>query len=91
LPEKFFVQLLPTNFLPPRSRRPLFGVISKKGLHVFLCKLWATLFEVKQRRAPFLPGFSWLFAKIFSKSKHLVKFIVIHNLSFGGLDLCLGG
>jgi len=47
LPEKVFVQLLPTNSL---SQRSLFvGVTSKKGLHVFLCKHWEPLFEVKQR------------------------------------------
>jgi len=33
-------------------------VTSKKGLHVFFCKPWAPFFEVKQRWAPFLLGFS---------------------------------
>ena len=46
IPRKVFVQLLPTNFLPERSR-PLFGVTSKK---VFMC-FWTSW-------APFLPGFS---------------------------------
>ena len=35
-----------------------------KGLHVFLCKPSAPLFEVKQRWAPFLPGFSGLLPRI---------------------------
>jgi len=29
--------------------KTFFGVISRKGLHVFLCKPWAPFFEVKQR------------------------------------------
>jgi len=45
--EKFFVQLLSTSSLPRRSWR-LFGVTSKKGLHVIFCKPWAPCFEVKQ-------------------------------------------
>ena len=32
---KGFVQLLPKNLLPQRSRRPLFGVTFKKGLMCF--------------------------------------------------------
>jgi len=55
LPEKFFVQLLPTKFLPQRSLKTFFGVTSKKGLHVFFCKPWAPFFEVKQLLAAFLP------------------------------------
>ena len=57
LPEKVFVQLLPTNFLPQRSLRPFFGVTSKTVLHVFLYKTWAPFFEVKQFWAPLLPDF----------------------------------
>jgi len=48
IPRNVFVQLLPSNFVPERSR-PL-GVTSNKSLHVFFCKAWA----------PFLPGFSGL-------------------------------
>ena len=60
-PEKFFVQLLPTNSLPQRS---LFvGVTSKKGLHVFLCKHWEPLFEIKQCPAPFI--FTQIFKYVF--------------------------
>jgi len=47
IPRKVFMQLLPTDFLPEISR-PLFGVTSKKGVHVYICKSWAS----------FLPGFS---------------------------------
>jgi len=47
IPRKVIVQLLPTNFLQDISR-PLFGVTSKKDLHVFFCKSWAS----------FLHGFS---------------------------------
>jgi len=35
LARKVFVQLLRTNFLTQRSRRPIFSMTSKKGLHVF--------------------------------------------------------
>jgi len=35
-------------------------VTYKQGLHVFLCKLWAPFFEVKQRLELFLSGFSGL-------------------------------
>jgi len=48
LPEKVFVQLLPTNFLQQRSIRSVFGLTSRTGLHVFFCKPWAPFFEIKQ-------------------------------------------
>jgi len=57
LPEKYFVRLLPANFLPQRWWRPYFGVPPKTGL-VFFCKRWA----------PFFPGFSRIlprFSRIF--------------------------
>jgi len=50
LPEKFFVRLLPTNFLPQRSWRPFLVRPPKKGFHVFFCKRWS----------PFLHGISGL-------------------------------
>ena len=53
---QFFVQLLPTKFLPQRSLRRFFGVTSKKDLHVFFCKPWAPFFE--QLLLAFLPRFS---------------------------------
>jgi len=69
MPEKVFVQLLSTNFLPQRLLRTLLGVTSKNGLHVFFCKPWAPIFEVKQLWAPFLPGFSGLLP-IFSANQN---------------------
>jgi len=36
----------------------------RKGLHVCLCKPWAPFFEVKQRWALFLPGFSGLLPRL---------------------------
>jgi len=50
--------------------KTFFGVPSEKVLHVFFCKPWAPLFEVKQRLAPFLPGCSGLLTRFF-KSKLL--------------------
>ena len=38
--------------------KTFFCVTSKKGLHVFSCKPWAPVFEVKQRWVPLPPGFS---------------------------------
>jgi len=61
--EKFFVQLLSINYLPRRSWWGLFGVTSKKGLHVIFCKPWAPCFEVKQGWAPFSRGFSGMFPR----------------------------
>jgi len=53
-------QLLPTNLLPQRSWRPLFGVTSKKrSLCVFMQTLGA-IFLSQTALALFLPGFSGL-------------------------------
>jgi len=46
------------------------GVASRKGLHVFLCKPWAPFFEVKQRWAQFVFGFSGILP-IFSPNQSL--------------------
>jgi len=57
LPDKFFVQLLPTNSLPQRSLKP-FLVWPPKKVFMCFCKPWGPFFEVKQRLASFLHGFS---------------------------------
>jgi len=49
------------KFFPQRSWRPFFLSlvwIPKKGLHMFFCKGWAPFIEIKQRWAPFVPGFA---------------------------------
>jgi len=65
LPE--FPQTCPKSFLcnfclqifSHKNHEDLFLVWPPKNcLHVFLCKPWASYFEIKQRWAPFLPGFS---------------------------------
>ena len=56
LPEKFWATSS-TNF-SLKDHEDLFWVISKKGLHVFLCKRWAPFYEIKQGWAPFFPGIS---------------------------------
>jgi len=63
LPEKFFLQLLPTKFLPQRSLKTFFWCGLQKGLHVFFCKPWA----------PFLKSsnFWHMFTQIFRKSNLL--------------------
>ena len=48
-----------------------FGVTSKKGLHVFLCKLWAPFSEAKQCWAPFLPGYSGLLPRFSANQNFL--------------------
>jgi len=57
LPEKLFVQLLLTNFLPQRSWRHFFCFNLQKRSSLFFCKPWGPFFEVKQRWAPFYPDF----------------------------------
>jgi len=57
MPEKFLcdycLQIFPTAIM-----KTFFGVTSTKGLHVLFCKRWAPFFEIKQRLASLLPGFS---------------------------------
>ena len=43
---------------PSKIMKTYFGMTSKSGLLVFFCKRWAPFYEIKQRWAPFLPGFS---------------------------------
>ena len=69
LPEKFFVQLSPANFLPQRSSRPFYGVTSTKGLRVFFLQTLGAIFWSKQRWVPFLPGFSGILP-IFSANQN---------------------
>ena len=57
-PEKFFVQLLATSILPQRSRKPpLFGVTSKKGLHVFSANLGCHCLKSNNAGRHFYPDF----------------------------------
>jgi len=94
-PEKLFVQLLPAIVLPQRSRRPFFGVTSKKGLHVFFCKPWAPFFEIKQRWVPFLPGFSGILPR-FSANQNFwgcsctptSNTTAFHNSIIGNFVIC---
>jgi len=53
LARKVVVRLLPTNFLPQRSGRPVL-VWPQGPSFVFFCRRWAPTFEVKQRWTPFL-------------------------------------
>jgi len=53
-----FYAIFDYKFSPTKIIKTFFGVTPKKGLHVFYCKPWAPFFEVKQRSAPFLRGFS---------------------------------
>jgi len=57
LPKKFLCDFA-YKFSPTKIMNTIFGMISKTALHVFFCKHWAAFFEMKQRWAPFLPGFS---------------------------------
>jgi len=69
LPEKFFVQFCQQIF-SHKDHEGLFLVWSpKKGLHVFFHKLWVWFLEVKQRWAPFIPGFSGILLR-FSANQH---------------------
>ena len=43
LPEKFWATL-PANFFPSKIMKTIFGMTSKKGLHVFFCKRWAPFY-----------------------------------------------
>jgi len=52
------VRLLTKNFLPQRLLRSFSVWTPKNGLNLFFCKRWAPFFEVKQRWAPVLSGFS---------------------------------
>jgi len=58
LPRNDFYAIFDYTFSPTKIMTTVFGVTSKKGLHVFFCKPWASFFEVKQRSAPFLRGCS---------------------------------
>jgi len=49
-----------------KDRKTFFGVTSKKGLHVFLCKPWAPICKDKQLWAPSLPGVSRIFPRFSS-------------------------
>jgi len=53
-----FCATFASKFSPIKISKTFFDVTSKIGLHVFFCKPWAPFFEVKQRRAPILRGFS---------------------------------
>jgi len=55
---KVFCATFAYKFSPIKISKTFFDVTSKNGLHVFFCKPWAPFFEVKQRRAPILRGFS---------------------------------
>jgi len=62
------------QFFSLGDHEDLFGMTSKKGFRVFVCKRWTPFYEIKQSWRPFLPGFSKIFkdiARIFSKSKLL--------------------
>ena len=54
------VVLTPTS---PPWLRPCLVWSPKNGLHVSFCKPWVPFFEVKQRWAPFIPGFSGIFLR----------------------------
>jgi len=58
LPEKFCTSFV-YKFSPTKMMKTWFGMIFKKekGLRVFFCKSWAPFFKIKQRWAPFMPGF----------------------------------
>jgi len=66
------------KFSLTKITKTLFGVTSKSGLHVFFCKPWVSFFEVKQRWAPFIPGFSWIFLR-FSENSKLLE-VRLHHL-----------
>jgi len=57
------------QFFSLKDHEDLFGMTSKKGLHVFFCKRWTTFYEIKQDWAPFCPEFQILprFPRTFSK------------------------
>jgi len=57
LPRNDYYAIFDYKFSPTKIMTTFFGVTSKKR-HVFFCKPWAPFFEVKQRSAPFLRGFS---------------------------------
>jgi len=57
---KSFCATFAYKFSPTKIMKTSFWRNLYKGLHVFLCKTSAPFFEVKQRWAPFLPGFSGL-------------------------------
>jgi len=63
LPEKFLCTYCPQIFAHKDHEDLFSGVTSKKGLKMFFCNRWAPRFEVKQRWAPFLPGFSGILPK----------------------------
>ena len=57
MPEKVFVQLLPTKFSPTKIIMTFFWCDLKKGLHVFFCKPWVPFLESSNFWWHFYPDF----------------------------------
>jgi len=73
LPEKVCVTFA-YKFSPTKVMKSIFEVTFKNGLHAFFCKRQTSCFEVKQRWAPFLPGFKD-FAHIFRNFDWIVGYL----------------
>jgi len=57
LPEKLFVQLLPTKFFPKKSWRTFLVWPPEKGLHVFFCKPWSPFLKSNKVECHFYTDF----------------------------------
>ena len=75
LARKAFVRLLPTNFLPQRKGRPVFGVTSKKDHCVFLQMFGAIFARIVKDLTQIFRGFAQIF-RVFPKFST--------NQNFGG-------